>query len=50
MDITKAFRGARAAGVQDVRVEIDPATGRMVIVAGSAAETTTNPLDRLLRQ
>jgi hypothetical protein len=32
-DITRALRAARAAGVMIARVEIDPVTGKIVIIS-----------------
>lgn len=35
-DVARALRAARDAGVDIARVEIDPATGKIVIVANTA--------------
>jgi hypothetical protein len=34
-DVTRAVRAAKAAGIEVARVEIDPVSGKIVIVAGS---------------
>jgi hypothetical protein len=36
-DLTRALRGAKAAGVEIARVEIDK-TGRIIVVVGKTAE------------
>jgi len=44
-DVAAAVKGARAAGVEVARVEIDK-DGRIVIIAGTASEqSVANPLD-----
>lgn len=47
-DVLRAVKGARAAGMDLGRVEIDPSTGRIVLVAAGKAEAPTNDLDRWL--
>ena len=51
-DVTRALKAATAAGVK-VRVEIDPTTGKIVIVPAQAADTTatdaTNAWDEILK-
>jgi hypothetical protein len=44
-DVTRALRAAVAAGVDVQRVEIDPATGKivLVIVGGAEAQETSEP-------
>jgi hypothetical protein len=48
-DITRALRGARAAGYEDVRIEIRP-DGTMIITTGMMAEAgpRRNPFDDVL--
>ena len=36
--VSRATKGAIAAGLNVVRVEIDPATGKIVVVCGDAGE------------
>jgi hypothetical protein len=47
-DVTKALRGAKAAGVEIKRVEIDPGSGKIVVTAAggeteSHGESETHP-------
>ncbi|HWK14826.1 MAG TPA: hypothetical protein VNS02_10550 [Rhizobiaceae bacterium] len=49
-DVLRAVKGARAAGMELGRVEIDPSTGRIVLVAAGKAETPRNDLDRWLEK
>ena len=45
-DVERAVLGARAAGIVIERIEIDPKTGRIVIVArNEAANSTAADLD-----
>jgi hypothetical protein len=40
-DVKRAIRAARSAGIEIARVEIDPSTGRIIVIAdapGAAAE------------
>ncbi len=48
-DVTRALRGAKAAGYEDVRVEFKP-DGTMVVLAGKLAQTEKprNPFDDVL--
>ena len=50
-DLTAAIKGATAAGCVVARVEIDPITGKITVLIGTAAanEPTTD-LDRWLSQ
>jgi hypothetical protein len=50
-DLTAAVRGAIAAGCAVSRVEIDPVTGKIIVimVAGAAKESTTD-LDAWMAQ
>lgn len=46
LDVERAVLGAQAAGINVARIEIDPKSGRIIIVAGNAsAEPVTNDLD-----
>jgi hypothetical protein len=48
-DITRAFRAARAAGVENVRIEIAK-DGRLVIIATAAQPAVQDDLDRELEE
>lgn len=49
IDVTRALLAVKAGGVAVDRVEIEP-TGRIVIVAGSAAaQATGNDLDKWMK-
>jgi hypothetical protein len=43
-DLRRALRAAKAEGIPIGRIEIEPITGKIVIIAGDA-QTTTTPLD-----
>jgi hypothetical protein len=49
IDITRAIRGARKAGVEEVKITIAP-TGEIVIVTGRAAAEAAdgNSFDKLM--
>jgi hypothetical protein len=50
-DIARAFRGAIAGGITRPKIIIDPATGRITIVAGSADDDeTANEWDEVTPQ
>ena len=50
VDVTRAVKGAVAAGLAVGGFKIDPRTGEIVVwCAGSGANETANPCDRLLR-
>lgn len=49
-DVLRAVKGARAAGMELGRVEIDPSTGRIVLVAAGKVETPRNDLDKWLEK
>lgn len=34
-DVSRALKGAQSAGLKVQRIEIDPATGRIVVVSGN---------------
>jgi hypothetical protein len=48
-DVTRAVKGAVAAGLSVGRVEIDRDGKIIVIAQGSLSATTANPCDRLLK-
>jgi hypothetical protein len=41
-DVTRALRACAAAGVKAQRVEIDPATGKIVMVIGDGTEVAAS--------
>jgi hypothetical protein len=48
-DVTRAVRAAKAAGIEVARVEIDPESGRIVIIAAAAdTANANNALDQWL--
>lgn len=51
-DLTRALKAAAAAGVEVGRIEIDPATGKIVMETGKAAEAvlSSGSWDEVLRQ
>jgi hypothetical protein len=50
VDVTRAVKGAVAAGLSVGRIEIDQRTGKIVIFsAGPGADDAANSCDRLLR-
>lgn len=50
VDLTRAVRAMRAGGLDIARVEIDPASGKIVIVSGSPATAAEDPLDKWLKE
>lgn len=48
-DVTRAIKGAQAAGLDLARVEIDRQTGLIVIVPDGKASGAVNPWDEALR-
>jgi hypothetical protein len=48
-DVTRAIKGAVAAGVDISRIEID-AAGKIVIVPGKPTEVPATPVDELDRE
>lgn len=50
IDVTRAVKGAVAAGLVVGRLEVDPQSGRIsIIVAGLEPANLSNPCDRLLK-
>ena len=49
-EVTRYAKGLRAAGIEDFRIVVDPATGKYELIAGPAAKAPdANPCDRLLK-
>ena len=44
-DLTRAMKAARAAGYEEARVEIDPATGKIVVYTKAPAANDDGPSD-----
>ena len=45
-DVSRAVKGAHSAGLKVQRVEIEPSTGKIVVVSGDGAPTEPlNPFD-----
>jgi hypothetical protein len=48
-DLQRALRAAKSSGVEVARIEIEPASGKIIIVAKGTGETDFgNPLDAWL--
>ena len=49
-DLKRAISAAKGAGLEVKHIEIDPATGRIIITttAGSSTQSSSNPLDNWL--
>jgi hypothetical protein len=51
-DVTRALIGVRAAGLEIARIEVDPDTGKIVVVTGKPGEgdngEALNPWDEVL--
>ncbi|WP_286297256.1 hypothetical protein [Aminobacter sp. SS-2016] len=51
VDLVRAIKGATAAGVNIGRVEIDPATGKIVLVTSAeVAVEAGNPVDEWMKR
>lgn len=51
IDILRAIKGAKAAGIAIGQIEIDPRTGRILIrTASEGAEPARNDLDKWLKR
>lgn len=48
-DVTKAVRGAVAGGMEIGRVEIDPRTGRIIVLPANAVTVQGDALDEELK-
>jgi len=49
-DVTRALRAVQATGLNVTGVEIDPATGKIVVRTGSAETVQGNDLDKWLSE
>lgn len=49
IDVTRAVKGAVAAGLAVARIEVDHRTGKTVIFCDGAAPNATNPWDELIK-
>jgi len=47
-DLAAALKAAKAAGIDVVRIEIDPVTGRLVIITCAEAAASATHLDKWL--
>jgi predicted ribonuclease toxin of YeeF-YezG toxin-antitoxin module len=50
IDISRALRAAKAAGVEVTRIELDAVSGKIVITTGAAAKEAVSDLDKWLAQ
>ena len=48
IDVTRAIKGAQAAGLKPTSARVDPATGEIEMTFGSEASSTGNSFDALL--
>ena len=44
-DLTRALKAVRKSGVSIARVEIDPKTGKIVLISGDAREASDEAVD-----
>lgn len=49
VDVTRAVKGAVAAGLVVVRIEVDQRTGKIIIFSERADGDATNPWDEVLK-
>lgn len=49
IDVTRAVKGAVAAGVAVARIEIDHRSGKIVIHPEGAVSSSVNPWDELIK-
>jgi hypothetical protein len=47
-DLQRALRAAKTAGIEIERIEIEPASGKIVIIAKGAEGRAESPLDQWL--
>lgn len=52
VDLSRALRGVKAGGIDVARIEIEPGTGKIVIVSASCSSSAEeqNPLDKWLKE
>jgi hypothetical protein len=50
IDLTRALRAAKAAGIEVTRIELDAVSGKIVITTGAAAKGAVCDLDKWLAQ
>jgi len=48
-DVTRAIKGAVAAGVAVARIEVDQRTGKIVIFSDGARSSAPNPWDEVIK-
>jgi hypothetical protein len=48
-DVARAIKGVRKGGMEPGRAEIDPSTGKIVIVAASQASEPENEVDKWMK-
>ncbi|RWB09019.1 MAG: hypothetical protein EOQ39_03725 [Mesorhizobium sp.] len=48
-DISRAIKGASKGGMQVGRAEIDPATGKIIIIAATQSSEPENAVDKWMR-
>lgn len=49
-DIVRAVKGATQGGLAVGRVEIDPSTGRIVVLAAAISRASDDPLDQWMEK
>ncbi|MGL4414197.1 hypothetical protein [Roseinatronobacter monicus] len=49
IDVTRAVKGAVAAGLLVARIEVDQRTGKIVIFSEGAESSAPNPWDEVIR-
>ena len=49
VDVTRAVKGAVAAGLAVARIEVDQRTGKIVIFSDGAVSSSTNPWDEVIK-
>ena len=49
-DVSRAVKGAMLGGMEVGRIEIDPDSGRITLIAGQAASEPENDFDKWIRE